>query len=238
MFYQTVGGAVIIPLYYLFYTYITSRDGYWARPSTVEPSWAAALAPALALGYIAPSIAISSKYDNIVTLQGVVAFWQIAPFLVNMLWLPFSYLSPKAKDSRSAVRRNELGYLNVVHVASALVSALAHWYLLALFITSDDPTLSLRFVFVPRIPTSPTFTTALHFIFQVDFLGIAATTTVACFQVMLELMALGQADFGPVTAVISIMVHTILLGPGATLGAVWWWREHCLASRDSSKKTT
>ncbi|KAF2416274.1 hypothetical protein EJ08DRAFT_709293 [Tothia fuscella] len=59
-FYQTIGGAVIIPLYYLTYQYSYMTDGRHSSGREVSLSYARALVPATLLGYLIPTIAMYS----------------------------------------------------------------------------------------------------------------------------------------------------------------------------------
>ena len=77
---------------------------------------------------------------------------------------------------------------------------------------------------------------ALHFIFQVDLLGIFVTTSLWCIQVKFELINMGRAPFGSLYAIFSTLAGTIVLGPGAVLCAVAWWREKQIDAVDNTKK--
>lgn len=80
LLYQTAGGAVIIPLYYLASMIPSSRASYWSPTArAVSISYARALLPSLFVGFLIPTALIYMPYGNLSTTQGYVALWQPSP---------------------------------------------------------------------------------------------------------------------------------------------------------------
>ncbi|ETN46470.1 uncharacterized protein HMPREF1541_00655 [Cyphellophora europaea CBS 101466] len=238
-FYQTVGGAVIIPLYYLCYTWIAARPDYWTASRDVPVAKAKTLLPALVFGFLMPTLVTWYPHNafDIDTLQKLVAFWQITPFVVNILWLIFSTIYRAFHGKQIEQKHGDVRPLTVVYLLSFVVSAAAHLATLYLCYTSADPTISFDFVFTPRQVQNPSMAEGLHFTFIVDYWIIFISTMIWCLQAQLEITALGRTNLRAFQTVVYIVIGSIVLGPGAVLSAVWWWRESRIDPVPDPKKS-
>ncbi|OAL40095.1 hypothetical protein AYO20_00513 [Fonsecaea nubica] len=173
LFYQTVGGAIIIPIYYLAYLYDTSSNQYWAKIRRVPLPYAKALPPAVIIGYLIPTVLMFLPYStahNLWTTQAMVAFWQPCPWYVNaLLWLlPTFYSGRRAASQPSnaqahqttkpkpdyAPGHDDVKYLNRVYLVSFAVAALSHVAVAVTCLVSSDPEHSFQHMFLP--PSSST----------------------------------------------------------------------------------
>lgn len=232
LFYQTVGGAIVIPLWYLSYTWIAARTDYWTSSSEMPASKARTLLPALVLGYVLPTIAcwLPVDYFDMDTIQALVAFWQVSPMVANLLWWLFSSMSS------NTTTKSQQYTLGPLHMVTILVSFISHLSTLYLCTTSADPTLSLRFVFYPSLPEHASMPEAVHFIFQIDFWIICLATLVWALQGQLELISLRRTSITIPIAFSLTALGALLFGPGAVVGAVWWWREGKLGPQAAVEK--
>jgi len=236
LFYQTVGGAIVIPLYYLAYLRDTRGSGYWSADSRQVPlSYAKSLLPALVLGYLVPTILMFLPYSdaNLWTTQGMIALWQPCPFFVNVILWALSTVNASldASTEESKPSLGDVEYLGSTYTVVFVVSALTHMGTVLVCLMSSDPHHSFGNVFLPRSSDAPSLTAALGGIFQVDFWIIfAASLAWACLAVW-DLKRLGKTDIslGKVAALMA--AGTVAVGPAATVTGVWYWREHAMAKR-------
>ena len=216
--YQTLGGGIIYPLLTLACVVPSRAGAYWASGRAVSPSHARALLPAVALGYIAPTVLMYAPFPrsddadadaNDVT-QLKIAAWQFAPVYVNALLflLTFSlYPSGPTSSPAGAGRRNnveaDIPALKRLYWALYLVAAVTHAGVLAAILgpwNADPARVSLGAIFVPsgarRVPESPF--QAVHYVFQWDVWGIYGAGLLWCLVELHDLLRLGvgRSDAG------------------------------------------
>lgn len=240
LFYQTIGGAVIIPLYYLCYTWIAARPAYWTGGREVPLARARTLLPAAVLGFLVPTLATWLPFDlfDLESRQALVAFWQFTPLVLNLLWYVFSSIYGSASPSDSKPRPSaDSRDLSLLYLAAFVVTQSSHAITLFLCVTSPDPSISFDTVFSLRVPTAAApMHEAIHFIFKVDYWIIFAATLLWCVQAEWEVIALRRTSLTAMTAVLSTLAGAVVLGPGAVLSAVWWWRESKIGAVPVAKK--
>jgi hypothetical protein len=235
LFYQTVGGAIIIPLQHLAYLWDTSESKYWVTESARVPlPHAKAMLPALVLGYLVPTILMFLPYsdENLWTTQGMVAFWQPCPWYVNaVLWVLSNFYAASAtQDNRTKAPLRDVDYLGPAYKVAILVPAVTHIGTMFVCLLSNDPQHSFSHVFIPGLVTVETnLTEALLWIFQIDFWIIFASSLAWAYLAMWDLKRTGATDVSLARAGVAILVGTIAVGPGATLAGVGYWREHAMA---------
>jgi hypothetical protein len=249
LLYQTVGGAIIVPLYCLAYQSVSSGKDYWLPASRAVPTaYAQALLPSLVLGYLLPTILIYLPYGNVFVTQGYVALWQPVPILVNILLLVFSPTysigQPKAKTTSSEATgsTDDVKYLNRVYILSFVVGAVAHWAAIAICFLSSDPNLSFTHAFWPRKDLwigkniNPSMSEGLLHIFQMDFWIIFLSSLVWAYLAVLDINRISGRSFVPAPKALVVMaLNTVLFGPAATVAAIWYSRESTLAHLQKSK---
>lgn len=244
-FYQTIGGAIIIPLYYLFYTYTSSRPNYFA-PSTrgLDISRARTLLASLLLGYLLPTILAFIPWPLPDDKQLFVAVWQPSPLFINALHLIFTSMdsfshpvapTPKS-DSRGKTMPSDMPFLNWIYGTSFVVSAIVHAGIMAICLTTTDERISLYRVFVPDQARGYTgLTEALLFIFQVDWWIIFLAGALSCVQAIWDLKVMGRSEMGVLTGLALVTVGCVVFGPGAVMSAVWWWREGVMVEMEQQQ---
>ncbi|RYP27654.1 hypothetical protein DL767_007584 [Monosporascus sp. MG133] len=239
-FYQLLGGAVICPLWFVAYTLTSARKTYFLEGRGVSSSRAKALVPAMVLGYITPTLAMYVPYADIATTQYVIAFWQFAPIVVDLLVFLFSALLPSSPPAspRTPAPGSESGdmkYLRRLYWVLFVMAALDHIATTGAILTSASPQLGLRHVFLPSrerrmLGSGP----AMHWAFQWDLYGIFGAALVWCLHEVCDLRRLlGARDItGPVPALALVCAGAVALGPGSILAAMLYWREEKLALLD------
>ena len=237
--YQTVGGAIAIPLYYLAWAILSSKSNYHTSGRALPLSFAKALLPALVLGYLVPTIAMYLPIWSFSTLQSLVAYWQVCPIVVNILLFFFSNIqeisgseSTNGRSSKSTTA--DVYYLNLVYGAAVVVPAITHIGICYITFTSTDPTKSFSYVFTPDSANAPsTLSAGLHFIFQWDYYIIFASTLVWALLAVTDLKRLGVTNVGLVQASLILTLMSFFTGPASATACIWWWREGKLAEVES-----
>ncbi|MBV35867.1 MAG: hypothetical protein CMP47_10535 [Rickettsiales bacterium] len=240
MFYQTVGGAVIIPLYYLAYLRDSRGSKYWSAESRQVPlAYAKALLPALVIGYLVPTILMFFPYSekNYWTTQGMVALWQPSPWFVNaILWACSSFYASSGSEAEDTVAPLvDVKYLGSIYSVALIVSAISHVATMSVCLFSGDLQHSFSHVFVPGSLTNDTpLFDALRMIFQVDFWIISAASLVWAYLAVWDLKRIGKTDVSLIQTTAAILLGSIVVGPAAAVTGVWYWREHIMAKKISA----
>jgi hypothetical protein len=225
LFYQTVGGAIIIPLYCLAYLRDSGKNEYFSPASRRIPlPYAKALLPAMLIGYLIPTLAIFYPL-SLYTTQGLVALWQPTPLYINILTFVFSkFFSSEGNDTY---------YLRKLYILFMLVSALSHIAVLYSVTTSN---LTLTNIFIPRPGMKRSdIATELHHIFQIDFWIIFAASLAWAYGHVCDMKALGF-PVSRLRGVLTILFWTCVAGPAAAVAAVWLWREDLWAKAEAKEK--
>jgi hypothetical protein len=144
-----VAGAAIIPLYYLAYAVISQNDSYLTQGRALERGQAKALLPALVIGYLVPTIALYIPWGDADVTQNLTALWQVSPAIPNLLLPLFSSFAASGANSDSE-RAGDVKYLKRIYLAIGIVSMVTQFATFYVCLTSDNPELTLSYVFLPN----------------------------------------------------------------------------------------
>ncbi|KAI5927410.1 hypothetical protein F4810DRAFT_650842 [Camillea tinctor] len=244
LLYQTIGAAVILPLYYASHLFASSSPSYYASGRAVPQRYARALLFASVAGYLLPTVAMYLPIWTFATTQRLTALWQPAPAFVNALLLAAS-LFPARQDQGADIK-----HLKRVYVFAGAVSALAHVGVVAVCLfpelltattaasssSSSSALPSLRSVFIPdRSAWKTSATAGLHYIFQIDEWGLYSSSLLWCWINVGDVLRLAPRKDGRkpgaagvwqlVKAAVAIVALAVVVGPGAAMTVVWSWRE-------------
>ncbi|KAI1118574.1 hypothetical protein F5Y14DRAFT_398942 [Nemania sp. NC0429] len=248
LFYQTIAGAAIIPLYYLSWALSSRSDAYYAGGRAVSLPYARGILLSVGLGYLLPTLAMYLPFLDDSTAQFLIFLWQPSPAFVNMLLFVSSLVFPAASSPSTSTSSSkspaspppDVKHLKRVYAAAAVVCAANHLATLYVSATSSNPQLGLAYVFLPdRALWTNSTTAGLHYIFQVDewgcFLPTLLWAWVAVWDVHRILLPAGAAVQLARWA-LYIVGLTLVLGPGAMLAIVWSWREDRLLLIESGAR--
>lgn len=239
--YQTVGGAVIVPLHDLCYVFYSQRPSYYTTDRAVRLPIAQALVPALVLGFLAPTVMM--YIPGIFTKDQLmiwIAVWQFTPLVVNLLLFLFTGLTslggsmvtssiPTSKPSTK-----DVPYLTTVYCIGLIASAAAHLFVLYEIFTT--PSLSFASVFIPDIDKArSSMTQGFHYIFQWDWIIIAVSQLMWAFLNIAQLKMLGVKTPGVAYEILFTTALVVFLGPGGALAFIWWWREDRMVELEQAK---
>ncbi|KAI1345056.1 hypothetical protein F5Y15DRAFT_16069 [Xylariaceae sp. FL0016] len=237
-FYQTVGGAIIIPLYYLASAASSRNDTHLTSGRAIDLACARMLIPACVLGYLLPTVLMYVPWSSFETRQFWTAFWQPCPVFVNAVLLLRTRISSLAissspEDNSKRAKNADVKYLKLLYVIAAGVAATAHLGTLYLCLMSSNSELSVSSIFVPQFAfRAESMTAGLHYIFQVDYLGIFLPSLLwgflAVHDVLRVLLGEDLRSWQMLLIAVSTLIVGALVGPRAALALIWWWREEKL----------
>ncbi|KAF2488538.1 hypothetical protein BU16DRAFT_545529 [Lophium mytilinum] len=245
LLYQTIGGAIIIPLYYLFYIRESSQLDYWSPISQRIPtSYAKALLPSLIIGYILPTFFMYLPFPDpgLNITQGTIALWQVSPIIVNVLLFFISTTmgkepaTPKATASQSP---GTLKYLDLIYITCFAITASTHIAVVTICLLSSSPQMSLKHA-LWRVPLGNeiAMSEALHYIFQVDFQIIFTAMVAGSFLTLWDLKRVGRMDISLASAATMMTMGVLCVGPAATAIAVSYVREGMLAVKNKRRPSS
>lgn len=178
------------------------------------------------LGYIIPTALLYAyPVHDLYTKMGLVAFWQVTPFVVNFLLVTLSlafstFIAPTAQPQDS------IAHLHHYYAILTGFAAFAHLYVLAVILRSSSPSENFSSVFVPNFSDALLSTSAgLHSLFQWDWILIATSQLVWALYTVIELRSANVANINLIVAIFLLSLGVVLMGPGGALACAWWWRE-------------
>ena len=233
--YQNIGGAIIIPLWWMFLHHASAETSYFSSGRVVPLPYARVILPATVLLFVIPSIALFVPGSSLVTLQNLLAFWQLTPVFVNIpLWFASPFVSSAPAATASKTRNADLPHLRFLYAVVFFISVAVHWFTIYGISTSTNPELSFSSVFLPDASKwKTTLDWGLMWIFQWDWIIIAVAAHflpawIAVYDVQ-RLLQGGATSVQLMQGAGTIAALTLLGGPAAALAAVWGWREEKLA---------
>ncbi|KFY40946.1 hypothetical protein V495_05159 [Pseudogymnoascus sp. VKM F-4514 (FW-929)] len=232
---QFTGMGIYMPLYYAVHSFVSESESYWWPLTREVPiQYADSMIWAVMIGYTLPTIILFIRWEDPFTLQNIEALWQLSPMLVPLLCTLFAYFHPsrRTRVAQKPQKANELfpdlEPLKRLYVVTGILGLLFHVY--CVFTAYFDPELSISAVFWPDFITQEkTLGEGVKFMFLIDVWALEIATYVWSCQAVWDLKRVGRSNANILKAAALIAVSTVILGPGATLCAVWYWRETRLA---------
>jgi hypothetical protein len=191
----------------------------------------------IGVAYLLPTAVLWSPYRLTQdATQCLIAYWQLSPVFVNILWLVCSKVTDDRDHNSSAKRATgTCRSLARSYQAAAGVTVAMHWATVWICATSRDPTLSLKFVFHPDFSVAEDVFDNIHFIWQWDYFLMSLSAIVMCIQAEIDMISLKATSIPAYVAVAATFLGSVVLSPGATLAIVWWWRESCMQALEYAK---
>ncbi|KAF7557439.1 hypothetical protein G7Z17_g749 [Cylindrodendrum hubeiense] len=237
--FQSTGIGFFMPLYYAVYTWISDVEPYWWPLRRAVPLQnAKVLLAASLIGYFLPTILMFFPWGSSEAAQYTETFWQPSPIYVPLLSTAlgavYRFLNPDRPGEKTCPRAKDkpadVALLKQVYAVTGILGVLLHWYVL--FGTLNSHYVSLVSVFVPDFSLYPMpLADGAHNIFLVDFWGFVVASYVWCVAAVWDLKRVGRTTANVTKAGLVILAAHFLLGPGAAMSAVWYWREEVMAIR-------
>lgn len=224
-----------MPLYYAVYTFVSAPESYWWPLYREVPlKYAQSLLWAVLVGFGLPTVALFVRWEDPFTLQNVNAIWQLSPVYVPLLCTTLAYLDPYPKTRPNQWSQEQLGimpdirHLKRLYLITGIIGLIFHVSCFVKVIL--DPILTLFSVFLPDFaPGQRSLGEAVKYMFLIDIWAMDVATYIWTCQAVWDLKRVGRTDANVLKAVALIAAGNVILGPGATLCAVWYWREDQLA---------
>jgi hypothetical protein len=231
---QWAGIGVYMPIHYAIYTYISEPETYWwPLNREVKIQHATSLIWAVMVGYTLPTILMFIPWKDPNTMQNFEALWQVCPMIVPLICgiLGYFYVRRHSLKPVSPAAKQvfpDIAHLKMLYVVSGVLGLVLHFYCLARICSS--PNISLTSVFWPDFSAQrKAFGEGLRALFLTDFWGFYVATYAWLCMAVWDVKRMGRtaADIGKSSALIAL--SSFVIGPGATMSAVWYWRESALA---------
>ena len=231
---QWAGIGIYMPIYYAAYTFFSEAETYWwPLNREVRIQYAASLPIANIVGYAIPTMLMFVPWKDPYTIQNFEALWQVSPMLVPLVCNILGFVYTKKNNLKRVVpKANEtfadLSYLKALYIITGTMGFLLHVYCMSKILFSSNLTFSS--VFWPDlIASAKPLDEGIKTIFLTDFWGFYIASHVWLCMAAWDLKRMGRTDIDPQNASIFITLASFILGPGATMSAVWYWREDALA---------
>ncbi|KAI2723169.1 hypothetical protein DTO039G3_1544 [Penicillium roqueforti] len=244
--YQLRGIGLIAPLFFISSTYVSSGIAYFSPSTrTLPESTARAILPALILGFVVPTMMLFFPLaDAPNTRQVFIVLWQPAPVYVLILTHIFSRViksisssTPAKTDSSAAESKpnRDIPLLQTLYAVAGGVSACFHVALLLSWAALGTGFITRAFIPSDAFAQVATLADGVFVFFQNDFLLVSATTLLWCLASVWDLYRIGVSNVSWQVALAGLILGSVAIGPGATVAAVWYWREEVM-SRTSFRR--
>jgi hypothetical protein len=226
-----------VTLWWLALHRISSPKSYFQTGRTVPLPYARAILPGILLFYVVPTIALFIPGLDSDMLQNLLAFWQFTPILANIpLW--FVALSGSSTVITTKNKSADVRSLKVLYAFAFVLSVATHWITIRGISLSDNPDVTYARVFIPSTYTwKKGMEWGLLFIFQWDWLIIGSMYIIPSWVAICDVQRVknGEATLENIfESFLVIAAVTAMGGPGATLAAVWFWREGKMAEIENT----
>lgn len=237
--YQLRGIGLIAPVYFAISLFHSSSIAY-STPSSrrVPVSMAKALLPALILGFVIPTMMMFFPlHDDLNMRQIFIAIWQPAPIYVALLTEAMSRgidWVGRSKPVRSASHvekcvDEDLPHLRILYAAVGGISACFHISFVLSGIASGSEFITNALVPLDSFGHVSNLADGVFVFFQNDFLLVATATMLWCLTSIWDMYRMGISNVSWYVGLAGLALGCMVVGPGATAAAVWYWREDILS---------
>ncbi|KAH6722760.1 FAD-binding domain-containing protein [Leptodontidium sp. MPI-SDFR-AT-0119] len=240
---QSAGVGIYMPIYYAIYTYISEPESYWWPLNREVPlQFAQTLIWAVMIGYVFPTILMFIPWKNPSVVQDFEALWQISPMLVPLLCSSLGYFYSRRQNLASVPRKAkepfpDVPHLKKLYIVTGALGLPLHVYCIAKILSSSN--ISLASVFWPDFSPQPkTLGEGLSALFLADFWGFEIATYVWLCMAVWDVKRMGRTTVDMGKACAFIALSSLIIGPGATMSIVWYWRESALAKTSFAQGLT
>ncbi|KAF2418752.1 FAD/NAD(P)-binding domain-containing protein [Tothia fuscella] len=227
---QLRGIGVLSPLYYFLYYTCTPIEKFKSSDMRLgRRNFAVVLLPVLLLMFYGPGFAMFN-WPTLAGREAWLFFWQMFPVWISLSTFVLSYVVPDTTVSdRFTVPDRDLPAIRyTICILSALSAAVWIWTCL-----TKAPQLNVFALLLPeRLPNQSTdFVSFAREFLRVDALSLYGNTFLWLAYLFWDLKYAGMVETSWIRLGLYLTLSTIVLGPGATAGLGWLWRENVLATR-------
>ncbi|KAH7385692.1 FAD-binding domain-containing protein [Pyrenochaeta sp. MPI-SDFR-AT-0127] len=231
---QWAGVGIYMPIYYAIYTYVSEAEYYWwPLHREVRIQYASTLIWAVVIGYALPTLLMFLPWKDPYTIQNFETLWQPSPMFVPLICSAAGFIYARAFNLTPTPLKAkqtfpDIPHLQRLYITTGILGFLLHVYCLSKIISS--PNMSLVSVFWPDFSSQPkVLGEGLRSLFLADFWGFYVATYAWLCMAVYDLKRVGRTDVDVGRSSVLIALGNFVVGPGATMSAVWYWRENALA---------
>jgi hypothetical protein len=197
--------------------------------------------PSTLIGYVFPTLLMFLPWSQAITAQNFEVIWQVSPMLVPFLTTVSGTIYQKIHRIKWEETLKDFSQdvtnLKTLYAVTGILGICLHLFVMTTLIASADPSLSLGSIFVPNwAPGAQPLGEGLRNLFLADFWGFWIATYVWCVSAVWDLKRVGQTTVDVTRASLLILAAQCIVGPGAVISAVWYWREGVMARTIFSKE--
>lgn len=224
-----------MPVFYAAYTFISEPETYWWPLNREVPiAFSSSLLWANIVGYVVPTVLMFIPWSSPYAVQNFEALWQASPMFVPLFCQILGYFRAPSSSDEPAKKGNrdfpDVAYLKNIYVVTGALGLLLHVFCAVKISASHD--VSFDSVFWPNFSPQPKpLGEGLRAIFMADFWGFYIATYIWLCMAVWDVKRVGRTRVNVVKASILIAIGHLLIGPGASMSAVWYWRENALAKQ-------
>jgi hypothetical protein len=247
------GIGMVAPVYFLISIWTSSTGSYTnGIGRNVPENVAQAIVPAIFLGYVVPTLLMFTPWFPRAYLQELTAMWQFATVFVSIfltaLATGFSQQKQKSSSSTGAFSPEMYSRRGIPHLIKAYkitfaFSLLYHIFTIALVLFTHNPALSFSRLLFPNqnLPEQDLngFAAEMFTFLKWDFTFSATALFLYGLYSLYELRRRGLVTTQQAVSACGCFVAAqVLVGPGAAIVGLWWWRERCMSyeKKDLGKK--
>ncbi|KAK2610588.1 hypothetical protein N8I77_004006 [Diaporthe amygdali] len=231
---QLFGLGLIMPLYVLAFFRSSAHTAYWMPAERFVPErFSKAVLPALVLGFLVPSALLAAPMVSTGVqkyIQQIIAFWQVTPVLTSWLAEVIAryFVRSKVTGEHGAVEDYsglDIPSLGRLYDAVFFVAGSVHAAVLLAVIWVSG--LSIVGIFLPSQTATPvaSIVEGVGVFIKYDLLMTVVATIMWCVINFMEMKRVGIIQGSTLKRVVWLTAGCVAVGPGATLIALWKWRE-------------
>lgn len=185
-----------------------------------------------------PTILLFFPFQSPENKQTIIAAWQPAPVFVSCFTYFFAKsvdVSKKLSGCKKRSTANDIFHLRALYQTTGAIAACIHLSVIIGCLISND--ISLIRLFVPKDSFAQVETLAdgVFCFFQNDFLLVVAASFLWSLVTVGDLYRTGLTHLDWKCGFCYLVAGFVVIGPGATAAALWFWREGVLSRRTAVK---
>lgn len=106
--------------------------------------------PVVIVLYLLPTIAIFIPGLSIISLQSILAFWQVTPVLVNVPFWITSFFVP-SEPAAGKTKTADIPHLKILYNTLLLINIVTHWITIYKVASSETAGVTFQRVFLPDL---------------------------------------------------------------------------------------
>jgi hypothetical protein len=226
---QLLGIGIVSPIYYFLYYVLTPMEKFKTSDMRLgRMNFALSVLPTLLLAYYIP-VYLMMQWPTLTGRESWLFLWQMSPVWISLGGTLLSTMIPDTtvSDRLNAPTRDLPVIRNTIVILAAFSSIIWIWTcikagslhnILGLFVPEQLP------------PQTTDFVSFIREFLRVDLLSLFGNAFLWLAYLFWDLKAAGMLRRSWFTLVLYMVTSILALGPGATAGLGWLWREYVLAN--------